>query len=255
MKKLLIVLLVLVTLGFVSYRTSFFGLGIAGGGAPPYLIEDLEPPEGDLYDWLRNWARPDGPPRVGLQVGHWKNEELPEELSRLIGSTGSSGGGKSEAEVALAIAELTKKRLEERGITVDLIPATVPPQYWADAFVSIHADGNVDWRTRGYKAASPRRDFSKNAKKLEDHIEEEYQKATGLPYDPNVSRNMRGYYAFAWWRYDHAVHPMTASVILETGFLTNPTDRELLINSPEVSANGLAHGILRFLESEGLLND
>ena len=86
-------------------------------------------------------------------------------------------------------------------------------------------------------------------------VEEEYAKTTELSYDPNVSRNMRGYYAFAWWRYDHAVHPMTAAIILETGFLTNPTDAELLIYSPEVSATGIANGIIRFLASEGLLNE
>ena len=143
--------------------------------------------------------------------------------------------------------------MEERGVVVDLLPATVPVQYWADAFVSIHVDGNSDWRVSGYKAASPRRDFSGNAKKLQSLIEEEYAKATELPSDSNVSRNMRGYYAFAWWRYDHAVHPMTAAVILETGFLTSPADRQLLIYTPEKSAQGIAPGIIRFLESEKLL--
>lgn len=39
-------------------------------GAPPYEIEDLEPPEADPYGWIRDWKRPDVPARVGIQVGH-----------------------------------------------------------------------------------------------------------------------------------------------------------------------------------------
>lgn len=225
-----------------------------GNGAPPYVIEDLEPPNIDPYAWIRDWVRPIGPPRVGLQVGHWKNEELPEELSRLIGRTGSSGGETSEWEVNMAIAEETKKILEERGIVVDILPATVPPKYWADAFISIHADGSESGSTTGYKAAAPRRDFSGKAEKLVNFIETEYEKKTDLVKDPNITRNMRGYYAFAWWRYEHAVHPMTASVILETGFLTNPSDRKIIVNHPEISAEGLAKGIIQFLESEKLLH-
>src|SRR5262245_15422224 len=37
---------------------------------------------------------PPGQPRVGLQAGHWRNEEVPPELGRLQG--GSFGGGKQE---------------------------------------------------------------------------------------------------------------------------------------------------------------
>lgn len=253
MKKLfaLIIVLGLSIGGFTTYK--FIHRQIGGGGAPPYVIEDLEPPDIDPYAWIREWVRPEGPPRVGLQVGHWKNEELPEELSRLVGRTGSSGGGKSEAEVNLAIAAEIKKILEAHGIVVDILPATIPPKYWADAFVSIHADGSESSATTGYKAASPRRDFSGNATALVTFIENAYEEATGLVRDPNVTRNMTGYYAFAWWRYEHAVHPMTAAAILETGFLTNPSDRRIIVNKPEISAEGLANGVIKFLESENLL--
>lgn len=104
MKKNLLLVILLFIVGL-----SWWHINSSGTGAPPYVIEDLEPPEIDLYDWMRDWVRPEGPAKVGLQVGHWKNEELPEELSRLVGSTGSSGGGKTESEVVLAIAEEIKK--------------------------------------------------------------------------------------------------------------------------------------------------
>lgn len=223
-------------------------------GAPPYDTAFDNPPVLDEFAWLDSWKRPEGPPKVALQAGHWKNEELPDELERLRGSTGSSGGGKTEAEVNLAIAEEAKKVLEQQGIMVDILPATVPVGYWADVFVAIHADGSEDTTKSGFKAAAPRRSRNPDSAILLKYIEEEYGKSTKLAKDPNVTRNMRGYYAFAWWRHEHAVHPMTASVIVETGFLTSSADRRLIVNKPELSAQGLAQGIIRYLESEVLLS-
>jgi len=239
-------------LGFSFTLTSLFKI-TNNQGAPPYDVSFNDDLDINRFSWLKNWKRPDGPPKVGLQVGHWKNDELPDELAKLKGSTGSKGGGKSEWEVNLAIAEQTKKLLEEKEVAVDILPATVTQEYWADVFVSIHADGSTEPGKSGFKAASPRRDFSGNANKLLMFIEEEYAQVTNLAKDPNVTRNMRGYYAFAWWRYDHAVHPMTSSVILETGFLTSPSDRRLIVNQPEVAAAGIASGIINFLTNEGLL--
>ena len=223
-------------------------------GAPPYLVEDLQPPN-DPYSWIRDWERPSGPAKVGLQVGHWKNAELPEELARLKGNTGAQGGGKFEWEVNLRIAQLTGDILKDHGVEVDIFPSTVPIDYWADVFVAIHADGSTDYSKSGFKIATPRRDYTGKAKALQSYIELEYQNATKLVIDPNITRNMTGYYAFAWWRYDHAVHAMTASAILETGFLTNPSDRKVIVSQPQLSAFGLANGIIGFLQSEGLLDD
>lgn len=239
---------------FLTTRTSFFR-SLPMEGAPPFDEADDQDPDLGRFNWLRDWQRPEGPPKVGLQVGHWQHEDLPDELERLRNSNGSSGGGKSEWEVNLAIAETIKEILEEKGITADLLPSTVPPQYWADVFVAIHADGSTDPGKSGFKAATPRHNLTGKADRLLDFIETEYEKATSLPKDPNVTRNMRGYYAFAWWRYEHAVHPMAASVIVETGFLTSPADRRLIVNHPERSAQGLAEGIVKFLESENLLEN
>src|SRR5688572_19538250 len=43
--------------------------------------------------------------RVGLQVGHWRAHELPEELARLRNSTGAVAGGYREYEVNLLVAQ------------------------------------------------------------------------------------------------------------------------------------------------------
>lgn len=224
-------------------------------GAPPYLVVDDTPTQEDInhFSFLQQWKRPDGPAKVGLQAGHWKNEELPEELKRLTGNTGAVGGGKSEAEVNLAIAEHTSAILREQGIIVDILPTTIPVDYWADVFLAIHADGSLDTSVTGFKAAYPRRDLTGNAQSLVNELENAYQKETNLRLDPNITRNMRGYYAFAWWRYDHAVHPMTTAAILETGFLTNPSDQKLLIHNPEKVAIGISNGIINYLQKQKLL--
>jgi len=221
-------------------------------GAPPVEDDADQPEDVSLFSTLFNpdWKRPEGPLRVGLQAGHWKNGELPDELEnlRLYGGGATSPGGTPEWEVVLAIAEEAKKILEPKGIVVDILPATIPQNYWADAFVSIHADGNDDASVSGFKVAGPWRDFSGKSEELVQLLEEEYDKATNMRIDTNITNNMRGYYGFAWWRYEHSVHPMTPSAIIESGFLTNTQDARFLILQPEVPARAIAAAILKFLD-------
>lgn len=222
-------------------------------GAPPYLPDNEGWEQFDKLSWLKDWKRPDSPAKVGLQIGHLNSNELPEELERLRGNTGSSGGGKTEVEVNKKIAQATKEILEKEGIIVEILPATVPPQFWADVFVAIHADGNLDRSVNGFKVASPRHDYSGNSYNLAELIQGSYKASTNLNLDPNISRNMSSYYAFSWRRFEHAVHPMTASAILETGFLSNAGDRKVIVNKPHLSAQGLSDGIIKYLKSKDLL--
>lgn len=253
MKTKVLYIFLLVALPFITLFVRDKVVAISG--APPYLVDDGKT-DIDLgrFGFLEGWERPDGPPRVGLQVGHWKLEQIPEELNKLEGNTGASGGGKDEWEVNYEIALLTKNILEKNGIVVDLLPATVPKEYWADVFVSIHADGSEDPYKSGYKIASPWRDYTGKSEKLADFIEGSYGASTLLSVDPEITSNMRGYYAFSFWRFDHAVHPMTVSTILETGFLTNASDREVIVEDPLTSAEGISLGIIEYLISENLLS-
>lgn len=194
------------------------------------------------------WKRPDGPIKIGLQVGHYKRLEMPDEFSNIRDNGGGTSGlGRTEWEVMLVIAEETKEILEEEGYVVDILPATVPEDYWADAFISIHADGNLDNSISGYKVAPYARDRTSLADILSKDIEKTYGEATKLPRDPNITRNMTRYYSFNSRKYDHAIHEMTPGVIVETGFLTNRSDAEFLINNPKVSAKGIALGIINFI--------
>ncbi len=176
------------------------------------------------------WPAPAGAQtwRVGLQAGHWKSNELPDELSRLRGSTGASGGGVREYEVNLDIAQRAAGYLRGYGVAVDVLPATVPVNYQADAFVALHADGSTNTRLSGFKAATQWREWEAGTA-LVDALRAEYGPASGLAWDGGrITSNMRGYYAFSSGRYDHAIANDTPGVILEMGYLTTPGDRRLM---------------------------
>jgi hypothetical protein len=192
-------------------------------------------------------ARPaDTPKRVGIQVGHWQAQDLPDELARLRTSSGAFAAGYAEAQVNLDIAKRVVKLLESRGMAVDLLPATISPGYDADAFVSIHADGASGDGSRGFKLATPWR-TSRASQHLADTLAAEYAKSTRLPQDGAITINMRGYYAFNYRRHTHAIAKTTPAVIIETGFLTSAADRALIVGHPDTVANGIANGIIRYL--------
>lgn len=199
---------------------------------------------------LANWQRPDGKIRIGLQVGHWKTQEVPPELSALHDSTGARGGGKMEWQVNYAIATRVATELRKFGFLVDILPTTIPEGYRADVFVAIHADNDPKRSGKsGFKISGSWRDMSGKAEMLTKIMQQEYKKATGMHIDPYITNNMRGYYAFSWWNFKHAIHPMTPAVIVETGFLDNPEDRKIILSHPDISSIGITNGIIRFLYS------
>jgi len=223
-------------------------------GAPPNGLPESSVGNANL-SWLKGWTRPDVNAKVAIQVGHWKSDDLPDELRNIRGNTGAQAGGFTELQVNMQISKLIAESLRGKGIDIEILPATVPPNYWADVFLAVHADGSEDTTKSGYKFATSWRDSSKNADKLIGFLKAKYAPATGLDWDDNITRNMRGYYAFAWWRYDHSIHPMTTPVIIETGFLTNPADRRLLTETPEVPANAISEGVVDYLKYAGLLEE
>ena len=233
-------------------------LFLRAGDAPPGLAGAWDtsgamPPRAALPTGATPAAQPATPAapihaRVGLQVGHWKAAELPDELAALRSQGGASATGVNEVDVNLAIARQVAALLAARGITVDLIPATVPAGYRANAFVAIHADANNDAGMRGFKlarfrdSAVPQRDDA-----LIAAITGAYSTATGLPQDPNLTRAMTGYYAFNFEDFQHAINQQTPACIIEMGFITNATDRALLLQQQPAVARGIADGIIRFL--------
>lgn len=188
-------------------------------------------------------------PRVGLQVGHLRSNELPEELARLRTSTGARWGSVTEAELNLEIVNRVKPLLEAQGVVVDVLPATVPPGYDADAFLAIHADGSTGAAARGWKLATPWR-TSDASRALMDAVAAAYGPATGIPEDVGgVTFNMKGYYAFSFRRYEHAIARTTPAIIVEMGFMTSAADRAVLFGQPDRVARGIADGVVAYLRA------
>ena len=199
-------------------------------------------------------AYPLAPWRVGIQAGHWKIDELPEELRRLRLSTGARFGVYKEVDANLEIARRVAEYLRSAGVQVDLLPATVPPGYRADAFVSIHADGAYRPGVRGWKMSTPWRS-SEASRKLLDAVAHFYPLFTGLPEDRyGTTYNMRGYYAFSPHRFHHAITSTTPAIIIETGFVTVPRDRDVLFGDPDSVARGIVAGVMRYLSRHNPLD-
>jgi N-acetylmuramoyl-L-alanine amidase len=189
-----------------------------------------------------------GPRRVAIQAGHWKVEEAPDEFPHLRTEPGATIAGIEEVTVTLDVAERVANILRAKGVIVDVLPATIPPSYVADAFVALHADDDGAGTATGFKLAHG---FYRGPHEgaLLDALTKEFAQATALPQNDEITDSMTDYYAFAWYRYQHALAPHTPAVILEMGFLSNDDDRALLTEHPQVVATGIANGVLRFLQA------
>ena len=195
-----------------------------------------------------------GEVRVGIQIGHLDAREHPAEHARLRVSTGGEANGVTELQINQAVAAALAERLTAAGVAVDLVPASVPPRYRADVFVSLHADSSPDDARRGFKTAHFEPARTPQERVLKQIVDAAYAAGTALPDDhENVSGNMLWYYAFDP-RYRHAVSPVTPSLLIEMGYISNDRDLEILVN-PDVPAAAIAEGVLAYLEQAGRLPD
>ena len=190
---------------------------------------------------------PTGPRRVGIQVGHWKTDEAPAELRSLVPQTGAAWEGVTELDVNLDVAQRLAVILNAKGIAVDILPVNVPVGYIADAVIALHVDSDGVGEISGFKMAHNARRGPFEEALLAD-VKAAYAAATHLDYDAqHVTRNMTGYFLYNWSRYQHAVSAYAPGVILEMGYISNDDDRALMVDHPDVLANGIADGILKFL--------
>jgi len=211
-----------------------------GGAIVQQGIVRIQPPKID----------PNAPRRVGIQIGHWQTDDVPKEYgTRIQAQTGTSWAGITEVEVTTEIADRMATLLTAQGVAVDILPTTIPEGYVADVFIALHCDGDGVGELSGFKMAhGSRRGPYEDA--LMTMIKDVYAKATGMSYDlEHVSRNMTGYYAFNWSRYQHATSPFTPAAIIELGFLSNDDDRDLLVDHPDLIATALVNGIFKFLDA------
>ena len=173
------------------------------------------------------------PLRVGIVAGHWQND-----------SGAVCADGLQEADINLGVASEVVRILRAEGHTADLLPefSADLAGYSAAAFVSIHVDSCESGGLSGFKAA---RVASSAIPDEEDRLVaclvEEYARSTGLAqHEDTITFDMTDYHAF--WEID----PGTPGAIIELGFMDG--DRDLLTRRAERAAEGVARGILRFLE-------
>ena len=192
---------------------------------------------------------PVGPRRVGIQVGHWKIGELPTELAKLRGAIGARWDDVQEVDINLDIARRVAALLTLKGIVVDILPATVPEGYVADAFLALHTDTDGVGELSGFKLAhGPLRGPFED--RLVTAIREAYGKATGLGYDgKHITVDMTYYYPFNWGRFLHVTSAHTPAAILEMGYLSSDDDRALLTAHADDAAKAIADGLLAFLSA------
>lgn len=191
-------------------------------------------------------------PRVGIQIGHYKAIEQPDELKNIRYSTGGQVKNITEVATNKSVAVMLKDMLESKGIDTDILPATVPPNYRADVFISIHADASTNPKRRGYKSAY----FSKKRNDwdamLKEFVDESYFYFMGLPDDDNnVSGDMLEYYAFNK-HFKHSISKKTPGLIVEIGYISNKEDLEA-IRDPVNPAYALKMGIVKYLKARKLL--
>jgi N-acetylmuramoyl-L-alanine amidase len=152
--------------------------------------------------------------------------------------------------VNLAIASLVRQQLEANGYNIDLLQEFDPrlDGYHAALLLSIHADtcDVIDAQATGFKvAASTYSHDQVLAGRLTSCLNERYSRITGLQNQSgSITINMTDYHAFS------AIDASTPAAIIETGFLY--LDRDLLVNHPDVVANGITAGVLCFVRSENI---
>ena len=184
------------------------------------------------------------PLRIGIVAGHLGNDS---------GSVCAEADGTvtlTEQEVNQKIATLVKDSLTARGFQVELLQEydTRLAGYRGAALVSIHNDScdYINDEATGFKvaAAMDTRDINR-ANRLTACLVDRYARLTGLTFHAgSITLDMTDYHSFS------EIDPNTVAAIIETGFLN--LDRVYLTQHTDQVADGIAQGILCFINNENI---
>jgi len=177
--------------------------------------------------------------RIGIVAGHYGSDP---------GAVCSNGV--TEAELNLEIATMAQKQLADLGYDVDLLEEfdSRLTGYQGAVVVSIHLDSceYINDQATGFKVASAlsTQDVA-DSQRLVACLSDRYAKVTGLPYHANsVTDDMSYYHAF------YEIAPETVASIIEAGFMN--MDYRLLTEETDVVAEGIAAGILCYVNNESI---
>ena len=205
--------------------------------------------------------------RIVVDPGHDLRANLatepigPGSTTRKIRDGGGTRGvvsGLSEAELNLRVALRLRPLLERAGVRVvmtrtttsstsmgNVARARIANRAGAALFLRIHADGATDRSTRGTHTLHPalRRGWTDDvyapSRRAARIVQRELVRALGFP-DRGI-RERSDFTGFNW--------ADVPSILVELGFMTNPTDDRLLATTAyrRRAALGLCRGTLRFL--------
>lgn len=181
--------------------------------------------------------------------------DISNRIGILAGHLGYDAGavcadGLREVDITHDIAQRVAARLRALGYRVDILQEHDPdmPQpplqnYLAAVFVALHVDSCMPGSS-GFKVA--RWAFSQMPE-IEDRLVQclyhEYAAITGLArHESSITIDMWNYYAF------REIGEPTPGAIIELGFMGG--DRWLLVNQPDLAAQGVVNGILCFLNEQ-----
>jgi len=173
------------------------------------------------------------PRRVGIVAGHWQYD-----------SGAVCPDGLTEVEINLDVARRVAAILLQGGYNVEVLGEFSPKLqgYEADALVSIHTDSCNIPEASGFKVARVLHSaVPEEEDRLVECLRQEYERATGLYYHKDsITYDMQEYHAF------YEIAPQTPGAIIEIGFMD--ADRVLLTEHADLVAEGIARGIICFLE-------
>ena len=218
---------------FVGFSPKMFSSNL-GSLISDWLVSQQS--TGPVADTTQGPGKP-----IGIVSGHWGNGNDPGAVCP---------DGTNEHDVNLAIATLVRQKLEAHGLQVDMLQEFDPrlDGYNGELLLAIHTDtcDVINDQATGFKVATSTYSHDTNlANRLTACLEYYYGKVTGLKFNPGgITENMTDYHAF------RAVAPATTAAIIETGFLN--LDRDILVNHPDVIADGIVSGLVCFVNNESV---
>jgi N-acetylmuramoyl-L-alanine amidase len=169
--------------------------------------------------------------KVLVQAGHVEPQQKGHE-----GQTGTT----REQEFTFKMAKLLVKMLDDDGRFDGIYcPGAIPSGIKVDAAIFQHGDGSASKAASGFCFGYPT--FAVN-KKLADLISTEYLKLPGHPPKgkDNYTRNLSGYYGFG------VVDTPGPEVLVESGFLTNPSEQAWMFANIDEMASAQYRALLAF---------
>jgi N-acetylmuramoyl-L-alanine amidase len=181
-----------------------------------------------------------GRPKIGIVAGHWGHD------------TGAvCDDGLTEVDINLDIAKRVVQILRAHDYQVDLLQEfdSRLPAYRSDALLSIHADSCTEFTNAtppasGYKVARVANSMvPEQEDRLVECITNRYEARTHMFFHANsITDDMSHYHTF------YEIDGQTPGAIIETGFMF--ADRQMLTAQAGLVAQGIAEGIVCFIEGE-----